>query len=194
MSTSKCVDFLFYFMPPLWTTHSKHPSSTIIVEGQLLCFRSRPCNLEQDSQINPGCACLWIDKDLLVDACERLPVRAAAPLIPSGSKYWVSIFVCVLWRKLLRFSEASAVPVGSAIQRQLGFTWQPPFYPFCILSVRIIAPGPGVHSNSGEVRMWQANCRRMHNLADWISGRQYWLSGVSVFNIYSQILSHSAND
>lgn len=172
-----CFMFWFLkFLTPSWTAHSKRPSSTIIVEGQLLCFRSCPGNLEQDSQINLGCACLRIDKDLLLDPCERLSVRAAALLIPSESTFWVSIFlfVCfVFWRKLVRFSEAFAGLVGSATpSARDGLIWQPAFHPFCTSSVLVVASGPGVHSNSGEVRMWQANCRRMHNLADWISGRQ----------------------
>lgn len=98
-----CFMFWFLkFLTPSWTAHSKRPSSTIIVEGQLLCFRSCPGNLEQDSQINLGCACLRIDKDLLLDPCERLSVRAAALLIPSESTFWVSIFLFVyfvFWRE-----------------------------------------------------------------------------------------------
>lgn len=190
-----CFMFWFLkFLTPSWTTHSKRSSSTIIVEGQLLCFRSCPGNLEQDSQINLGCACLRIDKDLLLDPCERLSVRAAALLIPSESKFQsLSVdfsSVCfVFWRKLVRFSEAFAGLVGSATpSARDGLIWQPAFHPFCTSSV---ASGPGVHSNSGEVRMWQANCRRMHNLADWISGRQKNDSLVFLyFNIHPQVSYH----
>lgn len=36
----------------------------------------------------------------------------------------------------------------------------------------IVASGSSDNFTWEQVRMWQANCRRMHNLADWISGRQ----------------------
>lgn len=145
-----CWVLIFYFGTSSWSSDSKHPGSTLIVEGQLLCFRSCPGNLEQDRQINPGCACLRIDKDLLVDACERLSARGAALLIPSEAKHCPGcrvFFLCFFLggRKRLRFCEASAGPVGSATPSARDNPLHIPCF-FCTLSVLIIAPGPGVRS------------------------------------------------
>ena len=34
--------------------------------------------------------------------------------------------------------------------------------------------------NLSRDRMWQTNCRRMHNIAEWISGRQKYVVGQSI--------------
>lgn len=86
--------------------------SLLLWRGSSCVSAPRPGNLEQDSQINLGCACLRIDKDLLVDACDRLSVRAAALLIPTESKYEFLFFP--FGGNCCDFSYAAAVSVGSA--------------------------------------------------------------------------------
>lgn len=151
-----------------------HSSALLLWWGSSTVSAPVPGTWSMTARLIQGCACLRIDKDLLVDPCERLSVRAAALLIPTESKQ--RVWILVFWWKLLRFLFFfffwKLLRESRRLRRhhQLGTVSSDVLF-FCTLSVLLVASGPGVDSNSGEVRMWQANCRRMHNLADWISGK-----------------------
>lgn len=104
----------------------------------------------------------------------------------SRSVHWDCLILLLMYRGnkniVFRFLDKLwGLPAGGS-----GLDWLPArqpctytLFPAWLCNSHILLPNVASGSPGNftckQVRMWQANCRRMHNLTDWISGKQTWI-------------------